>query len=209
MSDKYVDGYKEINANVRKPQTIQVFDDNNGGFGLVPGAVQDYIAVENFGNGVINRTKLTCTALPISISDDAGVAQYGGVQVYDFPVGLLCTLGCVINGDLTLPAPFIDAFDGDVALGSATATTGATLTGTEADILQSTALTQASSKVANCDAVTIATALTESGARWFDGTATAKDLFLNFVVDDNAAHTAETGHFTGTIEFLWANVGQN
>lgn len=167
------------------------------------------VTVQEYGNGIVNKTVLTCTATPISVSDDAGVAQYGGVKVYDFPEGMLCIHGAVIDGSLTGYASLIDTFDGDVALGTATATTGATLTGTEADILQSTALTQAVAEVANCDAQSIATALTESGARWLDGTATAKDMYLNFVIDDNAAHGAGTATFTGTISFLWSILGDN
>ena len=167
------------------------------------------VTVQEYGNGIINKTVLTCTATPISIADDAGVAQYGGVKVYDFPEGMICTFGAVIDGSLTGYASLIDTFDGDVALGTATATTGATLTGTEADILQSVALTQAVGEVANCDAQSVATALTESGARWHDGTATAKDMYLNFVIDDNAAHGAGTATFTGTISFMWAVLGDN
>lgn len=165
------------------------------------------ITAKEYGDGVNHKTVLTCVATPIAFLDDAGVAQYGGVKVYDFPEGLLNTQGAVIDGELTLPAPFIDTYDGDVALGSATASTGATLTGTEADILQSTAISQAVAKVAVCDAITIATALTESGGRHLDGTGTAKDLYLNFVIDDNAAHTAETGYFSGTITINWSIQG--
>lgn len=165
------------------------------------------IRVTEHGDSVWHRTTLTCTALAIAISDDAGVAQYGGVKVYDFPAGLILTAGAVIDGSITGYASLIDTFDGDVALGTVTATTGATLTSTEANILQSTALTQAVGEVANCDAVSIATALTEAGARWLDGTTTAIDMFLNFVIDDNAAHGAGTATFTGTITFIWANLG--
>ena len=68
---------------------------------------------------------------------------------------------------------------------------------------------QAVAEVANCDSQSIATALTESGARWLDGTSTAKDMFLNFVIDDNAAHGAGTATFTGTISFLWSVLGDN
>jgi hypothetical protein len=167
------------------------------------------ITVQEFGNGIVNKTVLTCTATPISIADDAGVAQYGGVKVYDFPEGMICTYGAVIDGSLTGYASLIDTFDGDVALGTVTATTGNTLTGTEANILQSTPLTQAVGEVANCDTQSIATALTESGARWLDGTATAVDMYLNFVIDDNAAHGAGTATFTGTISFLWSVLGDN
>ena len=50
------------------------------------------------------------------------------------------------------------------------------------------------------------TALTESGGRWLDGTATAKDLFLNLVVDDDASHTSGTGTFTGTVTIKTGSV---
>lgn len=191
----------------RKKKNIFQADEQSGS---VPAAVSSTVEATEYGDRVLHKTLLTCTAVPISITDDAGVAQYGGVQIYDFPEGLLCSFGAVIDGSLTADAPIIDAFDGDVALGTVTATTGATLTGTEANILQSTALTQAVSKVANADAVQIATALTESGARWIDGTTTAVNLFLNFVIDDDAAHTGSmTATFTGTVSILWAILGDN
>ncbi len=170
------------------------------------------VAVQEMGNGIINKTRLTLTATPITISDDAGVAQYGGVKIYDFPAGLLCTLGAVVTGTLTagVTGTIKNNWDGDVSLGTATAGTGATLTGTEADILQSVAVSAGDSdKLGVVDAVSVATALTESGARWFDGTATAKDMFLNFVIDDDATHTAGTATFTGTVDLLWTIIGDN
>jgi hypothetical protein len=170
------------------------------------------VTVQEYGSGAVRKTVLTCTATPITITDDAGVAQYGGVKVYDFPAGLICTLGAVVTGTLTagVTGTIIDNWDGDVALGTATATTGATLTGTEADIMPSVEVSAgASDKDGVVDAVSVATALTESGARWFDGTATAKDMFLNFVIDDDATHTAGTATFTGTISFAWINLGDN
>jgi hypothetical protein len=174
------------------------------GLGAKNGAT---VSVEEFGDGVMHKTVLTCTALPISIADDAAVAQFGGVKVYDFPAGLIMTLGAVIDGSLTGYASLIDTFAGGVALGTATATTGATLTGTEADIMPEVDVAAAVAEVAVCDAVSVATALTESGARHFDGTATAIDMFLNFVIDDNAAHGAGTATFTGTITIHWLNLG--
>lgn len=152
---------------------------------------------------------LTCTATPISISDDAGVAQYGGVKVFDFPDGLIAIYGAIVTGALTGYASLIDTFAGGVALGTATATTGATLTGTEANIMPEVDVAAAVGEVATIDAVSVATALTESHARIFDGTATAIDMYLNFVIDDNAAHGAGTATFTGTIKFMWALLGDN
>lgn len=162
------------------------------------------------GTGLIHQTVLTCTATTITISDDAGVAQYGGVKVYDLPLGAIMTHGAVVSGILTagVTGTIIDNWDGDVALGTATATTGATLTGTEADIMPSVAVSAgAADKLGVVSAVSVATALTESGARWFDGTGTAKDVFLNFVIDDDATHTAGTATFTGVITLTWANLG--
>lgn len=170
------------------------------------------VTVYEKGSGVSKQTYLECNAVTVTISDDAGVAQYGGIKVYDFPEGMTLIKGAQLNGILTagVTGTIIDNWDGDVALGTATATTGATLTGTEADIMPSVAVSAgASDKLGVVDAVSVATALTESGARWFDGTATAKDLFLNFVIDDDATHTAGTATFTGTIVFNWESIGDN
>jgi hypothetical protein len=65
----------------------------------------------------------------------------------------------------------------------------------------------ATAKVAVVDAVSVATALTESGSRWIDGTSTAIDMFLNLVIDDDATHTAGSATFTGTITFTWSILG--
>lgn len=214
MVQKFVEGEIARNANIVAKRRIKVFDDNgvlNEGLGLIPSAQRPYITVVETSNGVINRTVLTCTALPISIADDAGQAQYGGKAVYNFPEGMLCTMGAVIDGSLTLgtTGTIIDEYTGKVALGSVTASTGASLTSTEATFLQETALTTAVAKVANADSQSIATALTEAGSRWVDGTATAPVMYLNFAIDDDNSHTAGTGSFTGTISFVWMLLGDN
>lgn len=160
--------------------------------------------------GVLQKTVLTCTATPVTITDDANVAQYGGTgKLYDFPEGLLVIFGAVVDGSVTLgtTGTITTTWGGGVSLGTATATTGSTLTGTEADIMPEVNVAAATAKVAVVDAVSVATALTESGARWLDGTTTAKDLYLNLVVDDSATHTSGTGTFTGTVTFLWTLIG--
>ena len=183
--------------------------DNTAGVGAQNGAT---VAMADAGTGIWHRTTLTCTATPVTITDDSGVAQYGGVKVFDFPEGLICIQGAIVTGSLTagVTGTIIDNWDGDVSLGTVTATTGSTLTGTEADIMASTAVSAgASDKIGVVDAVSVATALTESGARWLDGTATAIDMFLNFVIDDDATHTSGTAAFTGTVSFVWMSLGDN
>lgn len=170
------------------------------------------VSVVEYGNGAMHKTVITCTATPVTITDEAAVAQYGGTgKLYDFPDGMILTHGATIDGAVTLgtTGTITDTWAGGVALGTATATTGATLVGTEADILPEVDVAAATAKVASVDAESVAAVLTESGARWLDGTATAKDLFLNLVVDDHATHTSGTGTFTGTITILWSNLGDN
>ena len=170
------------------------------------------VSATETGVGGIHRTVLTLSATPVTITDDAGVAQYGGTgKIYDFPEGMINVLGAVVSGNLTLgtTGTIIAAFTGVNSLGTATATTGATLVSTEADILQSTANGTASGSVAAIDSVPVATAVTESGARWLDGTATAKDMFLNFAIADDVTHTSGTGTFTGTVAFTWVSLGDN
>ena len=57
-------------------ETGYIFRQGSRGAGTSP--VSTVVAKE-YGSDVFHYTVLTCTALQISISDDAGVAQYGGV----------------------------------------------------------------------------------------------------------------------------------
>lgn len=160
------------------------------------------VTAAEYSDGVINKTVLTLTATPITITDDAGVAQYGGAgKIYDLPDGAISFIGCVVSGTLTLgtTGTIIDTYASNVSLGTATATTGATLTGTEADIMASVANATAVAKAA-------AVAATSAGMTVVDGTATAKDVYLNVVVADDATHTSGTGTFTGTVTMLWTTV---
>jgi len=186
--------------------TSKVYADTPAGAGVKAGAT---VSVQEFGDGVWHKTVLTCVATPITIADEAGQGQYGGVKVYDFPEGMLATLGAVIDGSVIggVTGTIIATWDGDIGLGVEVVSDHQDATGKIGVVLQSTATSQAIAKVANVDAVTIATKLTESGARWLDGTGTAKDLYLNLLVDDSASHTAGTATFTGTISFMWAILG--
>lgn len=179
----------------------------------IPAAVATTVVGVNYGTGILNRTTLTCTAVPIVTADEAGQGQYGGVQVLTMPAGLITTLGAVIDGSVTLTeAAWTDTWIGDIGIGIITPAdqqNGLTTVGSAA-ILQSTSTTIAVAQVGNVDAVSIATALTEAGSRIIDGTTTAVPVWLNLLVDDAAAHVdGHAGTFTGTIEILWAKIGDN
>lgn len=185
--------------------THQVANLTSAGVGAKNGAS---VSVVEQGDGVLHKTILTCTETPMTFGDEAGQGQYGGVKVYDFPIGLICTFGAVIDGAVTLTAPAIDTWDGDIGLGVEAPTDHQDVANKTGQIMPKVATTQAVAKVATTDAVSVATALTESGARWRDGTSTAIDLFLSLLIDDNVAHdNTITGTFTGTITVLWANLG--
>jgi hypothetical protein len=174
--------------------------------GVVAGAVNGATVSASEGSPKVQRTVLTLTATPVTIADDAGVAQYGGTgKIYDFPAGLIQILGAEVHGSLTLgtTGTIINTFSGVVALGSAAAGTGATLTGTEADVMASNAVAAATLKVATIDGVSTGVAAP------LDGTATAKDLYLNVAIADDATHTAGTGTFTGVVTLTWINLGDN
>lgn len=210
MVTRNVEVRKKVNANIEKRKLID-FDQSSPieEVGTVPDAVKAYVVATEYGDSLVHRTVLTCTAVPLSIADDAGVAQYGGVKLYTFPEGLIFTKGAIISGNLTLgvTGTIIDAFTGVNALGSVTASTGSSLTSTEATYLQSTANATAASKVAAISSVSIATALTEASSRIVDGTSTPAPVFLNFAIADDASHTAGTGTFTGTVTISWEKIG--
>ena len=162
---------------------------------------------EDLVDGPVRKVKLTCAATPLVLTDESGVTIWSGTKIYDFPAGLLLFLGANIVGTLT--GDDVNAtFDGDVALGTATADNTATpMVTVQQDLLPNTTLAAATAKVASVDAVNVATALTESGARWHDGRATAKDMYLNFLIDEDGANATGVGSFTGTIEFAYIILG--
>lgn len=200
---------ESVNANVVKKRVVDLDAQATASDkGVVPAAVAPYVVATETGDKLFHKTVLTCTALPLSLADDAGVAQYGGVEVYTFPKALIASFAGRVEGNLALgvTGTFIDAFTGVNALGSVVATTGATLVSTEATWLQSTANATAAAKVAAISSVSVATALTESAGRVVDGRTTAPPVFLNFAIADDVSHTAGTGTFTGTVTLLWTSL---
>lgn len=175
------------------------------------GATATVNTTESLTTGGVRSVTLTMAAVELAITESTTASVfYGGVKVYDFPEGMLLFLGAVIDGSLTTTsATATPLYDGDVSLGTITADSTNTLTSTEADLLISNALTQAVAYVANCDAQPSATQITESGALWSDGTAAAKDMYLNFLIDEDAGNATGSGTFTGTVEFTYIMLGDN
>lgn len=162
------------------------------GNGLPNGAT---IKAEEKG-ALVHRTVLECVDTPIALTDEGGVAQYGGVKIYDFPAENVAILGAQIKGNLSGYASLIDAFTGVISIGSVMAANDATLTSTEANMMASNAFT-AASKVASIDAKGAGNVVLGANA----------DAYLNVAVADNAAHGSGTALFTGEIVILWTPMG--
>lgn len=156
--------------------------------------------------GVVNKTILTLTNTPVAMVD--ATVQGGGVKIYDFPAGRILFLGCIASLAPKTTTVIADTINSAVAgvwsLGRAVATADAALTGTEADMLPSTAFT--SSATINVAAATVTGALAASAQ--FDGTATAIDMYLNSCITLATDIDADgTIAWSGTVTFHWINLG--
>jgi hypothetical protein len=175
------------------------------GVGAVAGAG---VAATEYGDGAMHRTKLTFTNAPFALSDAAGVVAYTGVKVYDFPAGLLYIIGAVADLALTKSSAGVNAdWDGDVGVGTVTASNNATLSSTEQNIIPTTATPQAVAGVTTADCKSTATEIA-----LYDGTSTALDMYLNLLVDDTDHDVTGTPCnliVNGTLVFSWINLGDN
>ena len=122
------------------------------------------------------------------------------------PAGNIVVLGAVSDLALTLSAAGVNAdWDGDFGVGTVTASNNATLSSTEQNIIPTTATPQAVSSATTADGESTAVAV-------IDGTATAADIYLNFLVDDadhDVTSTPTNIVVNGTLKLFWMNLGDN
>lgn len=167
------------------------------------------VVATNYGGQAIQRTVIKLTDAAVTLADEAGVVAYGGLKIFDFPAGLILFLGAVADLALTKSSAGVnDNWDGDVGLGTVTASNNATLASTEQNLIPTTSTPQAASGATTADCKSTST---ESGAV-LDGTSTAVDAFLNLLVDDadhNVAGTACNLIVNGMITLTWINLGDN
>lgn len=139
-------------------------------------------AVEN-GDPVLHKTVLTLTATPITLTDEAGAGQYGGVKLYDFPAGNILVFGAVVDADITLNETWwTDTAEGDVGLGTTAVTNGDALATTEQNMIATTAIAAMTAQVGPIDTQSAGVATLGAAG------ATDSDAYLNIRIDDSAAH---------------------
>lgn len=183
-------------------QLLQTISDSSG-IGTASGT--GVVAAES--GSAVRKTVLSLTNAAIVLADNAGVVAFGSLKVYDFPAGAIQFLGATANLALTKSSAGVNVdWDGDIGIGSAAAGNSATLTGTEQDLIPSTATPQA---VAGATTGNAQSTITQAGLV-LDGTGTAADVFLNLLVDDadhDVTGTACNLIANGTITIYWLNLG--
>ena len=133
--------------------------------------------------------------------------EYQGTKIFDFPAGRLYVLGVTATLQQKTTSALASTLNasstGAIGLGTATAS-NVSLTSTMVDLLPSTAFT--SSATINVAGTAVSAALA-AGAQ-FDGTTTAKDVYLNTAyatttdVDGDATQT-----ISGTVTITWIQLG--
>jgi len=167
------------------------------------------VSVTEYGSGTVHKTEIAFADHAIAMAtDDAGTdvyVAYGGSQVYDFPAGAIMILGATSDLDVTKSSAGIeDDWNGDFGIGTSTAVQE-DLTGTEQNIVPKTATPQASAGATTANGQSTAT---ENAV--VDGTTTAVDVFVNFLVDaadHDVNDTACNLILNGTVTIHWINLG--
>jgi len=205
MANRKVDGYQELNANIRTKVGVKDIDNNNQGNGSVPAAVGPYVVATEKGDGVFHQTVLTLTALPITMRD---TQQGGGAKIYTFPAGRIFHMGSIGSIAVTTTSILANTLNTGVTCNWGVGTTtqaSATVATTEQDLVNVAAFTaSATIDVAGAIATGVGPAVLAS----HDGTATAIAAFMNLAVASATDIDADaTVTVTGTVTINWLNVG--
>ncbi len=172
--------------------------------GLTTQPATGAIVVKQEQMGALYQTTLSLSDVPQAVTNGT---EYQSTLLYDFPEGRILVLGCVATlaqkTTSTLASTLNASVTGAVSLGTVAAS-ATTLATTMVDLMPSTAFT--SSATINVAGTAVSSALAASAQ--FDGTSTAKKMYLNSAyattadVDGNATQT-----FTGTVRVTWVWLG--
>jgi hypothetical protein len=166
------------------------------------------VSALEYGDGLVHQTVLAFSDVEIALVDNAGVGAHGSLKIYDMPEGAIIVAAAVSDLAVTKSSAGVNAdWDGDFGLGTTAADIDASLATTEQDILPSTATPQAVAGVTTADGES-----TTAEHVIFNGTATAIDVYANFLVDDADQDVTSTPCnlvLNGTITITWINAGDN
>ena len=172
--------------------------------GSAPAPATGSIVTKHAQFGPFCQTTLTLNNVPQTVVNGT---EYQGTKIYDFPEGRINVLGVTATlqqkTTSVLASTLNASSTGAISLGTVTAS-ATTLSTTMVDLLPSTAFT--SSATINVAGTAVKASLAASAQ--FDGTTTAKDVFLNTAyatttdVDGDATQT-----ISGTVVITWVQLG--
>ena len=159
------------------------------------------VTLSESGLGIARQTTITLDDVPITIAYGGSVTNKssGGTKIMDFPEGRILIHGVTVDSfTMATNTTGLEAADGgDFAFGTAVAS-GATITGTEVDLCPSTSI----------DPITNITSSALSASAQFDGTSTAKDMYVNVIIDAGDLGASTTGVVdSATIKVTWSQLG--
>ena len=170
--------------------------------------VANVTAEELGSDGVVHKTLLRITSLPIEVISVTTAAGVGGSKIYDFPEGQLNVLGTVSDLSLVIAAgkqaDFTDATPaGDIGVGTLAPANDDAL-GTDAtddNFSTAVALTMA--------AFSSSSQLPSEAALIHDGISTAINMFINVLIDAGDIDDGVTTEIlvSGTVLIHWVNLG--
>lgn len=178
---------------------------NAAGVGAVNGAT---VSAVEYGDGVVHKTVLTLASTVVEVTSVADANGVGGTKIYDFPEGRIAFLGCMADLSLAVGAAEQEFFtdgtpEGDVGIGSAAPA--------NADALGTDATDDDYGTGAAFDLTDFAGTVTipSEAIQQFDGTSTAKDVYVNVLVDAADIDNDATGdvEVSGTVTLTWINLG--
>lgn len=201
---KIVQAWREDTAKpgLRRPVTQDVTQLTTGDVSLPLVSIAAGVTRTETGVGPFHQTVLTFAGVVVNVTDNTTNGAQASLNVYDFPAGLIYMLGGTANialvagtGGVTDTAAIV------AAVGTAAAGVDATLTGSEADYIPSTAsaLTGGAGTFAGKSTITQATVN--------DGTSSAKKAYLNFAMPDASCTANDTLTLTGTLTLTWVQLG--
>jgi len=181
--------------------SFQITDDKSR-VGTVNPPSTGSISIKREDMGSFRQFVLTLDNVPQAVVNGT---EYQGTKLYTFPEGRVFVLGVTATLQQKTTSALASTLNasstGAIALGTAAAT-GTTLSGTAADLLPSTAFT--SSATVNVAGTAVSAAL--AAAAQFDGTSTAKSIYLNTAyatttdVDGDATQTISG---TVRVSYVW------
>lgn len=151
----------------------------------------------------VQKLNIPMNALAIAVAGASGIG-FGTTVLRGLPQGNILLLGAVCNAQFThgADANAIATFTGNFGIGSAPVTAG-TMTGTQADIIASTALSAATANVS--PAVRVANATQAI----LDNTDGSLELNLNLLIDDASISGAAGFTAVGFLSIAYIVLGDD